>query len=173
MSETSRLKLYSEYIMPLIVEGMAQKFCNNAPGVLSPKPYPEKAFSATSLNLKDWTYFQKQFLDIHNRAIKDLRQLLGSTTIDKARFQSNYDKYWTWMAGDIEGKKFTLGRRYYYGTELLGVINAALGRDVLFECLKDLRKIPSLFNEGVKIIRPEDFEHFLFPEDILRTVQDL
>jgi len=173
LSETSRLKLYSDYITPLIAEGMAQKFCNNAPGVLSPKPYPEKAFAATSLNLEDWTYFQKQFLDIHNRAIKDLRQLLGSTTIDKVRFQSNYDKYWTWMAGDIEGKKFTLGRRYYYGTELVGVINAALGRDVLFECLKDLRKIPRLFNEGVKIIHPKDFEHYLFPEDILKMVQDL
>lgn len=173
LSETSRLMLYSDYVMPLITEGMAQKFCNNAPGVLSPKPYPEKAFSATPLNLKDWAYFQKQILDIHNRAIKDLRQLLSSTTIDRVKFESDYSKYWTWRAGDIEGKKFTLGRRYYYGSELLGVINAAFGREVLFEGLIDLRKIPLLYNEGVEKLRPKDFEQYLFPEDIIKMVQEL
>ena len=173
LGETSPLKLYSDYLTPLITEGMAQKFCNNAPGVLSPKPYPGKAFSATPLNLEDWTYFQKQLLDIHNRAIKDLRQLLGGTTIDREKFESDYSNYWTWMAGDIEGKKFTLGRRYYYGTELLGVINAAFGREVLLEGLKDLRKILLLYNEGVKKLRPKDFEQYLFPEDIIKMVQDL
>jgi hypothetical protein len=152
---------------------MAQKFCNNAPGVLSPKPYPGNAFSATPLNLEDWTYFQKQFLDIHNRAIKDLRQLLCSTTIDREKFESDYSKYWTWMAGDIEGKKFTLGRRYYYGSELVGVINAAFGREVLLEGLLDMREILLLYNEGVEKLRPEDFEQYLFPEDIIKMVQDL
>ncbi|UCE40388.1 MAG: hypothetical protein JSV17_13120 [Candidatus Aminicenantes bacterium] len=173
LRETSRLRLYSDYVIPFVTEGMAQKFCNNAPGTLTPKPYPEKVFSATSLNLKDWTYFQKQFIDIHNRAIKDLRQLLGSTSIDKTRFDEEYGKYWTWRAGEFEGKNFTLGRRYYYGTELMGVINDAFGRDVLFEGLKDLRKIPLLFNEGVKKLHPKDFEPYLFPEDLITLVQEL
>ncbi len=122
LSETSRLKLYSDYVNSMIVEGMAQKFCNNAHGVLSPKPYPEKAFAATLLNLKDWAYFEKQLLDIHKRAIKDLRQLLSCATINRDKFESDYNNYWTWRAGEIEGKIFTLGRQYYYGTELLGVI---------------------------------------------------
>lgn len=173
LKESSRLRLYSDYVIPLVTEGMAQKFCNNAPGFLTPKPYPKKPFSATSLNLEDWTYFQKQYIEIHYRAIKDLRQLLGSTSLDKAKFETDYNNYWTWRAGEIEGKNFTLGRRYYYGTELLGVINAALGREVLFECLKDLRKIPLLFNEGIKKLRPKDFEQYLFPEDILKMVQKL
>jgi hypothetical protein len=152
---------------------MAQKFCNNAAGALTPKPYPDKAFSATSLNLEDWTCFQKQYIEIHHRAKKDLRKLLGSTSLDKAKFESDYNNYWTWRAGEIEGKNFTLGRRYYYGTELLGVINAAFGREVLFECLRDLRKIPLLFNQGIKKLRPKDFGQYLFPEDILKMVQQL
>jgi hypothetical protein len=173
LSETSRLKLYTDYLSPLITEGMAQKFCNNAPGALTPKPYPEKAFVASSLNLEDWTFFQNQFLDIHNRAIKDLRQLLGRETIDRNKFESDYNNYWTWMAGDIEGKKFTLGRRYYYGTELLGVINAAFGREALFGGLLDIRKILLLYNKGVKKLRPGDFASYLFPEDIIKMVQEL
>jgi hypothetical protein len=173
LSETSRLKLYSDYISSMITEGMAQKFCNNAPGALSPKPYPEKAFAATLLNLKDWAYFEKQLLDIHNHAIKELRELLGSTSIDRAKFESDYNNYWTWMAGELEGKNFTLGRQYYYGSELVGVINAALGREALFEGLKDLRKIPHLFNEGVKKLRPKDFEQYLFPDDIVKMLQEL
>ncbi len=173
LSETSRLKLYSDYVNSMIVEGMAQKFCNNAPGVLSPKPYPEKAFAATLLNLKDWAYFEKQLLDIHKRAIKDLRQLLSCATINRDKFESDYNNYWTWRAGEIEGKIFTLGRQYYYGTELLGVINTALGREVLFEALKDLRKIPLLYNKGVKKLRPKDFEQYLFPEDITKLVQEI
>ena len=173
LSETSRLKMYSDYINTMVAEGMAQKFCNNAPGILSPKPYPEKAFVASPLNLDDWAYFEKQLLDIHNRAIKDLRQLLSSPTIDREKFESDYNNYWTWRAGEIEGKAFTLGRHYYYGSELVGVIHAALGREVLFEGLKDLRKIPLLFNQGIKKLRPKDFEPYLFPEDIVKILQEL
>lgn len=173
ISETSRLKRYSDYMTPLITEGMAQKFCNNAPGVLSPKPYPERAFTATQLNLKDWTYFQKQYIDIHNHAIKDLRQLLSRATIDMEKFMSDYNNYWTWRAGENEGKKFTLGRRYYYGTELMGVINAALGREATFDGLLDLRKILLLYNKGVKKLRSKDFEKYLFPEDIIKMVQEI
>jgi len=173
ISETSRLKLYSDYMTPLIIEGMTQKFCNNAPGVLSPKPYPERAFAATQLNLKDWTYFQKQHIDIHNHAIKDLRRLLSSATIDTEKFKFDYNNYWTWRAGENEGKKFTLGRRYYYGSELLGVINAAFGREATFDGLLDLRQILLLYNKGVKKLRPKDFGQYLFPEDIIKMVQEL
>ena len=173
LSESSRLKLYSDYLSSMVTEGMAQKFCNNAPGILTPKPYPERAFAATSLNLEDWAFFQEQLLDIHGRAIKDLRELLGGAPIDREKFDSDYANYWTWRAGEIEGKNFTLGRQYYYGTELLGVINAALGREALFESLKDLRKIPRLFNEGVKKLHPKNFEPYLFPEEIIESVQEL
>lgn len=173
LKETSRLRLYSDYMMPLITEGMAQKFCNNAPGVLTPKPYPEKPFAATSSNLEEWVYHQEHFMDIHKRAQKDLKYLLGSTTIDKEKFQADYDDYWTWKAGELEGKNFMLGRQYYYGTELLGVIDAALGREVLFEGLLDIRKIPILFNQGIKKLRPKAYEPFLFSEDIITRIQGL
>jgi hypothetical protein len=173
LSESSRLRLYSDYMAPFVTEGMAQKFCNNAPGALSPKPYPDKVFSATLLNLKDWAFFQNQFIDIHNRAIKDLRHLLGSTSFDKSEFEEEYNKYWTWRAGEFEGKNFTLGRRYYYGTELLGVINAALGREALLDAARDIRKIPLLFNQGIKKLRPKDFEKYLFPEDLISLIQEL
>jgi hypothetical protein len=149
LSGTSRLRLYSDYMKTLITEGMAMKFCKNAPGVLSPKPYPEQAFAATQLNLKNWIYFQEQLVDIHDRATKDLRQLLSDAPIDREKFESDYNNYWTWRAGEKEGRIFSLGRLYYYGAELLGVINAALGREALFEGLLDLRRILLLYNEGV------------------------
>lgn len=173
LSESSRLKLYSDYLSSMVTEGMAQKFCNNAPGTLFPKPYPERPFAATLSNLKDWAFFQEQLPDIHNRAVKDLRELLSGVPIDREKFESDYANYWTWRAGEIEGRAFTLGRQYYYGSELVGVINAALGREALFEGLKDLRKIPLLFNEGVRKLRPKDFEQYLFPEDIVKTLQEL
>ena len=173
LAESSRLKLYSDYLSSMVTEGMAQKFCNNAPGTLAPKPYPERSFAATSLNLKDWAFFQEQLLDIHSRAIKDLRELLGGASIDREKFESDYTNYWTWRAGESEGKNFTLGRQYYYGSELVGVINASLGREALLDGLKDLRKIPLFFNEGVKKLYPKKFEPYLFPEDIIKRLQEL
>jgi hypothetical protein len=173
LQPTSRLKLYSDYLEPMITEGMAMKFCNNAPGVLSSKPDPERAFAATRSNLEEWAAFQAQFADIHHRAIKDLREILGPSEIDRDKFKSDYADYWTWKAGEKEGKTYTLGREYYYGTELLGVINKAFGRDAVFECLLDLRKIPSLYNEALKKIDPRDLEQYLFPEDIITMIQKL
>jgi 5-bromo-4-chloroindolyl phosphate hydrolysis protein len=173
LDKTSRLKLYSDYFKTMITEGMAIKFCNNAPGVLSPKPNPERDFAASRLNLKEWAYFQEQLADIHSHAVKDLRKILTSTEIDGKEFESDYDKYWTWKAGIKEGKIFTLGREYYYGAELLGVINVVFGRESLFEGLFDLRKIPILYNEGVKKLRPKNLEQYLFPEDIIKMVQEL
>ncbi len=173
LGPSSHLKLYSDYFEPMITEGMAMKFCNNAPGVLSPQPNPERDFVASRLNLEEWAEFQEQLADIHRRAVKDLRKILGSSEIDSEEFKSDYDNYWTWRAGQKEGKTYTLGREYYYGTELLGVINMAFGREAVLECLLDLRKIPSLYNEGVKKIRPEEFDKYLFPEDIVKMIQEL
>jgi hypothetical protein len=55
----------------------------------------------------------------------------------------------------------------------LGVINMSFGKESLFEGLLDLRKIPLLFNEGVKKLRPKDLEQYLFPEDIIKMIQEL
>jgi hypothetical protein len=173
LDPASRLKLYSDYFEPMIAEGIAMKFCNNAPGVLSPKPNPEREFAANRLNLEEWAEFQEQFAEIHRRAVKDLRKILGSPEIDREELKSDYDNYWTWRAGQKEGKTYTLGREYYYGTELLGVINMALGREAVLACLLDLRKVPALYNEGVKKIRPQEFDQYLFPEDIVKMIQEL
>jgi len=173
LDDASRLKLYTDYIQAMITEGMAMKFCNNAPGVLSPKPNPERDFAATRSNLAEWAEFQGQFAEIHRRAVKDLRKILGSPEIDREELKSDYDNYWTWRAGQKEGKTYTLGREYYYGTELLGVINIAFGREAVFECLLDMRKIPSLYNEGVKKIRPQEFDQYLYPEDTVKMIQEL
>ncbi len=173
LSETSRLRWYSDYMRLFVTEGAAQKFCNNAPGVLSPKPYPKKVFAATSLNLKDWAYFQQQLVDIHKRAVQDLRKILRGESFDREKFESDFRDYWTWAAGEREGREFTLGRQYYYGSELLGVINAAFGREVLLEGLLDLRKIPDLYNRSIIKLRTPDFERYLFPEDIIKMIQEL
>lgn len=169
----SHLKRYSDYMTPLITEGMAQKFCNNAPGLLSAKPYPERVYAATAQNLSEWAYFQTQFIDIHNRAVQDLRQLLGNAAPDMEKFQSDYDNYWTWKAGEIEGREIMLGRQYYYGAEIMGVINAALGREAVMAGLLDIRKIPALYNEGIMKLHPEGFSGYLFPEDIVETISGL
>jgi hypothetical protein len=173
LDEASRLKRFSDYLGTMIEEGMAMKFCNNAPGVLSARPNLEKGFAATRLNLEEWAFFQEQLVDIHSRAVMDLRKILCVEDINWEDFESDYENFWTWRAGQKEGKKFILGREYYYGAELLGVINAALGKEALFECLIDLRKIPPLYNEGVKKLRPDNLEQYLFPEDIIKRVKEL
>ncbi len=89
------------------------------------------------------------------------------------KYESDYSDYWTWAAGEKEGREFTLGRQYYYGTELVGVINAAFGREALLDSLLDLRKFLLLYNQSVKKLRPNDFERYLFPEDAIRMTQEL
>ena len=95
------------------------------------------------------------------------------TCITQRGFRTEYDNYWTWKAGEIEGRQIMLGRQYYYGTELLGVINATLGRDALISGMLDIRKMPALYNEGIQKLRPKDFSLYLFPEDIIKIIQGL
>jgi hypothetical protein len=37
----------------------------------------------------------------------------------------------------------------------------------------DLRKIPGLFNQAIRKLRPADFEMYLFPDDILEIIEAL
>lgn len=77
----------------ILAVGMAMKFCNNATGVLSPKPYLKEAFAATHLNLINWTYFQEQLVDIYDRAIKDFRLLLSDDEVDREKFESDCNNF--------------------------------------------------------------------------------
>lgn len=86
---------------------------------------------------------------------------------------SAYTSYWTWHAGRNEKKDFVLGRRYYYGSELVGVINKGLGREALFEVIHDFRKLLPLYNEGLMILKPEGYQQYLFPEDLINRMQKL
>jgi hypothetical protein len=147
--DTSPLKLYSDFIKPMISEGLAQKFCSNSPGKLSQKPYPGEKFAAIERANKNWQYFMSEFNDIHKRAIGDLRKILNGEISNPGESNSAYRNYWTWHAGKKEGKDFVLGRRYYYGSELLGVINKGLGREAIFEVIYDFRKLPPLYNKGL------------------------
>ena len=60
----------------ILAVGMAMKFCNNATGVLSPKPYLKEAFAATHLNF-----------------IKDFRLLLSDDEVDREKFESDCNNF--------------------------------------------------------------------------------
>ena len=173
LTDTSPLKLYTDFIKGMISEGLAQKFCSNSPGKLTPKPYPEKRFAAIERARQNWEYYIAEFNDIHDRAIGDLKKILNGKITNPEEFMSAYTNYWTWHAGKSEGKDFVLGRRYYYGSELLGVINEGLGREGLFEVIHDFRKLLPLYNKALTELKPKGYQQYLFPEDIIKSIQEL
>jgi hypothetical protein len=55
----------------------------------------------------------------------------------------------------------------------LGVINEGLGREALFEVIYDFRKFLPLYNKGLRELEPEGYEEYLFPVDIIQSVEEL
>jgi len=173
LPDTSMLKLYSDFLSPMIKEGLATKFCSNAPGKFSSKVDPDRPFAAKATGVENWEYFRSELLEIHSNAVNGLRRILDGQVEDVQAFNTEYQNYWTWHAGDIEGKLFHMGRRYYYGAELLGAIHEALGRDAVFEVVADLRRLPALYNEALEQLRPEDYMAYTFPDDIITKIGEL
>ena len=173
LADTSRPKLYTDFVKNMITEGFAQKFCSNAPGKFTKKIYSDKEFAAIERARKNWDYYTSEFEDIHQRAIHDLEMILKGEITDYEKFMTAYTNYWTWHARDIEGKDFVLGRRYCYGSELVGVINEGLGRESLFEIIYDFRKLLPLYNRALINLKPEGHERYLFPEELILKLQQL
>jgi hypothetical protein len=173
LSDTSRLGLYTTFLESIIKEGAAQKFCSNATGKLSRRVYPDESFAIMAAARVNWDYFMSELTNIHGHAVRQLRGILEGEITDADQIRSDLNQYWSWRAGELEGKTFMLGRRYYYGAELLGVIHEALGREAVFEAFGDLRRIPALYNEGLRKLEPGDYEQVLFPEDLVRMAGEL
>ncbi|WP_129409078.1 DUF5700 domain-containing putative Zn-dependent protease [Marinitoga lauensis] len=173
LSDTHPLKLYSDFFYSIIKEGMAQKFCSNAPTNFSLKPYPEKKFAALKRVEKTWLCFMKEFKDIHKHAIQDLQNIVDGNITDISKFWKDYSNYWTWKAGQIENKDISLGRRYYYGSEILGLINAGMGRTALFEVMFDFRKLLFLYNKSLKKLHPDLYDKYKFPEALVEMIKNL
>lgn len=173
LDKTSRLKLFTDFIAPLIGEGLAQKFCSNAPGVLTGKPYQDHSFAAISQAKKDWKFYMSQLAQIHQRFVRDLTWILEGDITDQEQFDSDYTNYWTWHARKVEGKKFVLGRRYYYGSELVGIINKGLGKEALFEVMYDYRKLIPLYNQALLKVKPKDHEKYRIPESLISKIEEL
>ena len=102
-----------------------------------------------------------------------LRRILDGQVEDVQAFNTEYRNYWTWQAGEIEGKRLHMGRRYYYGAELLGAIHEAFGRDAVFEVVADLRRLPARYNEALEQLRPEGYRAYTFPDDIIAKIGEL
>ncbi len=173
LPDTSTLKLYSDFLSAMIKEGLATKFCSNAPGRFSGKVDPDRPFAAKATGVENWEYFQSELLEIHGNAVNGLRKILDGQVDDVQAFNTEYRNYWTWQAGELEGKQFHMGRRYYYGAELLGAIHEALGRDAVFEVVADLRRLPARYNEALEQLRPENYRDYTFPEDIIAKIGEL
>lgn len=173
LPKDSRLKIYSDFVSTFISEGLAQKFCSNAPGVWTGKPAPDKPFAAIEQGRQDWTLYMSQLAEIHLRFVKDLEWILNGDVSNREAFDKNYADYWTWHAGGKEGRQSVLGRRYYYGTELMGIINRGLGKDALFELMTDYRKLPDLFNRALVRVKPAGYESLALPRELVRGVSAL
>lgn len=173
LKDTSRLKLYTDFIAGMIKEGMAQKFCSNAPNKFSSKPYINEIFASTPKGIENWDYFISDFENIHDSAQVFLKQIVNGQITNPEKFYKRYDNYWTWRAGNIENKEFVFGRRYYYGAELLGVVNMALSKEPLYKIMKDYRKLPYYYNIAIKKLRPNDYENYIFEDEIVNAILHL
>ncbi|MFC1618795.1 DUF5700 domain-containing putative Zn-dependent protease [Candidatus Neomarinimicrobiota bacterium] len=173
LADTSRLKLYTDFFSQIIKEGMANKFCSNAPSRFSSPVNPDKAFAADETGVENWEFFSQELVDIHARAVRDLRAILNDQVDDPDQFWTDYRNYWTWWAGESEGRRFVLGRRYYYGAELLGAIHQAFGRELLLNATADIRRVPALYNDALRELQPPDYELYLFPDEVVQGVGEL
>ena len=101
----SPLRLYSEYVVSMIKEGMAQKFCSNAPGKLTDKPDPQEEYAAVEEGRRTWDFFISEFDRIHLRAVRDMEKIVAGEIRDVEGFWSDFSNYWTWRAGSVEGRQ--------------------------------------------------------------------
>jgi hypothetical protein len=168
-----RLKLYIDFMYDIVKEGMAQKFCSNAPGKFTPKPYPNEIYAAIPKGVENWNYFISDFQAINDSVKSFLNFIAYSDSVDAGQFYNRFVRYWTWKAGEVEKKEFALDRRYYYGAEVLGLVYTTLGKEALFEIMYDYRKLPSYFNLALKKAKPEGYESFLFDDRLADSVLHL
>jgi len=168
-----RLKLYIDFMYDIVKEGMAQKFCSNAPGKFTPKPYPNEIYAAIPKGVENWSYFISDFQAINDSVKSLLSYIVYGDPVDAGQFFNRYVRYWTWKAGEVEKKEFALDRRYYYGAEVLGLVYAALGKEALFEIMYDYRKLPGYFNMALRKAKPEGYENFLFDDRLVESVLHL
>jgi hypothetical protein len=173
LPDTNRLKLYTDLVASMIKEGMAQKFCSNAPGKFSGKPYPLKGYSAIEKGKMNWHYFISDFGTIQDSAETIMTDIVNGDCVDPGRFYERFSNYWTWKAGVIEGRDLVLGRRYYYGSEVLGVINKAFGKEALFEVMADFRKLPDYYNRSLNKLKPKHYQDYLFHDDLVMKILKL
>jgi len=173
LPDTSRLKLYVDFIAGIIKEGMAQKFCSNAPCKFTEKPYPDEIYAAIPKAVENWDYFISDFGAINDSAKTMISEIALNKIVNIENFYERYANYWTWKSGTVENKEIVLGRRYYYGSEVLGLINSALGKEPLFEIMYDFRKFPYYFNVALKKAKPENFENYLFDEVVVDEILNL
>jgi len=173
LNDTGRLKLYTDFIAGMIKEGMAQKFCSNAPNRFTPAPYKGESFAAISKGIENWDYYMSDFPAINDSACYMLNEIVNGLVYDPDLFYQRYGNYWTWKAGSLENRDIVLGRRYYYGAELLGVVNLALGREALYEIMSEFRKLPFLYNEALKQLRPDDYQEYAIDEDLALKILNL
>lgn len=166
------LRLYTDYMNMLLGEGMAMKFCNNAPGVLSNSPYPAKPFLTTAASRQVWETFAAEAEKMHAHAVSDMERVVGLKPQNLDSLGQEMREYWAIPPNSATtGRPMVHSRNYFWGGEMLGVIHDAFGKKAVAEAMADFRRIPPLYNLAVeKLGKPKKWS---FPKAVVDAVATL
>jgi hypothetical protein len=170
----SKLKMFTYFMDMSIREGLPEKVCLNTPGIISNKVRPnEPTFWINDYYRKTWEHFQSNSLQIFDKAKSDLRNILTGKIDSFDDLIKKYGEYWLYYDGKYTvSEKFIFGRRYYLGSEIMGVIYDAYGKKGVEEAASDLLKTLPMFNKALLKTKPKNYKKYLFPDDIINLLNE-
>ena len=170
LPDSSRIKMIMYFIYKFMSEGAAEKACFNMPGVISKKIQPDsKSEWINNYYKNNWMEFQKDSVEIFDKAKKDLNDVIAGKYKSISAFVYTYDKYWMIYGSNnySSENKFVFGRRFYLGAEIMGVIYDAFGEKGVEEVSTNIFKVIPMFNKALLKTKPENYEKYLFPDNVV------
>ena len=169
----SKLKMFTYFLDNSVSVGVAGKLSFNLPGVISKKINPKsKTFWGNKEVEASWMLYEKQSLNVFKQARQELRDILSGKYKTFDMFIKDYDTYWMYYNKDAGRAVVSSYRRAYLGAELMGVIYDAYGKKGMLEATSDLFKVIPMFNKALLKTKPENYEKYLFPDDIVNLLNE-
>ncbi|MGV3539247.1 MAG: DUF5700 domain-containing putative Zn-dependent protease [Rufibacter sp.] len=139
LSSTDSVAFY--YLRMFIPEGMANKFVDNLPGGATPVVDPSRGYTMTPELDSLWQRYTAQEKEMFQRLTSEFEQAANGQ-LGMAGLEKLIRDYWLQSA--------TKPPLYFMGTELLGAIYHGLGKEAVFQAVKDPRSLFTLYNKALK-----------------------
>ena len=135
-------------------EGSAMKFCNNVETQLSDRANPR---TKTAFLESSHPIYTKSFREVWKNYRGDLNAMIARAREDRNMLRLGKQQDLTYWLPDLsEGRM--IGRQYYLGAEIMGVIYQAFGKAKVFEAYRKPEIIFPTYNDAVKKLKlPKEY----------------